>query len=88
MDIKATMEVIQLLKDVGAAIVAAKADGSIDWRDALNKETRALIPDLQAAIKDGHLIPAELADLDGEESKQVYGGVVEALVVLAEAVIG
>lgn len=80
------LEDLDAVKQVGLAYKAAKANGTIDWKDALNKETRDLIPKLQAAAKDGGMVLAELKDMDPAEAEKVYAALVETVAVLADAV--
>lgn len=71
MDIKNTMEALQLVRDGLVAYKVAKEDG-VSWLDLLKPEVRALIPGLQEALKDGKLIPKELAELDPAEAMALY----------------
>jgi hypothetical protein len=83
--IKETEDLIKLVKVTGQLIQAAKADGSIDWKD-IGK----LGPEI-AAIKDavigGPQIPEELKDLDEAEINQLFTDLVDAVTTLVQAVI-
>lgn len=84
---KETMEVIVFVDDVAAALKAAKADGVIDWRDALRPETRAMIPAMLNAARGGELIPAEAKSWTPEQISDLLLKVGEALGHLVEAVV-
>lgn len=70
-DIKNTKEILQALRDIQTAYKVAKVDG-VNWQDLLNPETRALIPSLREAGKDGKLALKELQDLDAAEALEIY----------------
>jgi hypothetical protein len=84
MEIKNTVELLQLLKACVKAYKSAAADGIVDWRDALKPEVRALIPAAQAAISDGGLIAAELKEIDGAEAQKLYEELASVAVELLE----
>lgn len=71
MDIKNTKEILKAVRDMQVAYKTAQIDG-VDWKDLLNPETRALIPTLRDAVKDGQLALKELQDLDAAEALEVY----------------
>lgn len=72
MDIKNTLDLIDVIQDILVAYKASMADGKLDWKDLLNPETRELVPSIHEALKDGSLIPAELSDLDSAEVALIY----------------
>lgn len=85
--IKETMDVFTMAKAAAVAIKAAKADGRVDWKDLLSQESRALLPAVQAAVKDSQLIAEELKDLNQEEAKLLASSAVEVVWLLVDAVM-
>lgn len=86
--IKETIELLDLVEQSGVAAKAAMADGKIDWRDALNKETRDLLPKLQAAVAGGNLVPLELKDIDGAEAQALYTKLVGVVTIWVSVILG
>lgn len=83
--IKETLEVIDLAKKLGEAVTAAKADGSIDWRD-LTKLGPVLVQ-MRTAVTDGKLIPEELKELDAAEAEELIARLGDAVASLVEAIV-
>lgn len=83
--IKETLEAIDLVKKVGDAITAAKADGSIDWKDLT--KLGPVLAQMRTAVVDGKLIPEELKDLDETEIGELVNKLSEAVQTLVAAVI-
>mgnify|MGYP001607184090 CR=1 FL=1 len=84
--IKETPEAIALIGKTADAIIAAKADGSIDWKDLV--KLGPVIVAMKAAVDGGNLIPEELKDLDAAETDVVWGQLWGAVGKLITAVIG
>lgn len=83
--IKETEDLIKLIKVTGEVIQAAKADGSIDWKDLtkLGPEISAI----KEAVVGGPSIPAELAELDSAEINTLFTELVDAVSTLVSAVV-
>ena len=86
--IKETSDLFLLLKECAEAIVAAKADGKVDFRDALSQETRDLIPAAIAMVKGSESIALELKDLDQAEIKALVDMALAAGAALVGALVG
>lgn len=84
--IKETQEAITLISKMADAIAAAKADGSIDWKDLA--KLGPVVVAMKAAVDGGNLIPAELKDLDAAETDVVWGSLWTAVGKLITSVIG
>jgi len=84
--IKETLEVVALVDKTADLVMAAKADGSIDWRDLpkLGPEVAAL----KDALAGAQGIAAELADLDKDEVIKLYEASAAAVFKLAKAIVG
>jgi hypothetical protein len=83
--IKESLELVALVKTSADTIKAAKADGSIDWKDLakLGPELMAL----KAAVQGAASIKAELSDLDADEAQAIYAATFEAVTALADAIL-
>jgi hypothetical protein len=76
-------DVIGFVKEFAGVIASAKADGKLDIFDAAKALT--VLPAAAAAIKGSGSIPAEFADLNGEEKDQLLADFKEAVCLLVEA---
>jgi hypothetical protein len=65
------VEVLDLIEGLIDALVAAKADGKIDWKDI--PKFAALWSKLQKAAADIHLVADEIKDIDGAEAQALIG---------------
>ncbi len=65
--IQETLEVLNLALATATVVKAAKRDGTINVWDA--PLLLQLIAPLNAAVKGGEKLPAELADIDADEAK-------------------
>jgi hypothetical protein len=83
--IKETMEAVKLVEKVADAIAAAKADGSIDWKD-LSKLGPVVVA-MKDAVAGGQLLQAELKDLDAGETQLLFEAIVGATGKLISAII-
>ncbi len=83
--IKETLEAVGLIEKVADAIVAAKADGSIDWRDLA--KLGPVVVAIKAAVDGGNLLPGEFKDLDAAETEQVFNATVSAAGKLVAAIV-
>lgn len=63
--LKEATDLLVLGEDLAKAIVAAKADGHVDWMDA--PKFAGLIPDARAAIDGGNMVPGEFSTATREE---------------------
>lgn len=83
--IKETQELISLIATSAAVLTAAKADGSIDYRDLT--KLGPMIGALKAGVDGAKLIPEELKELSPEEITQLLIETVAAVKSLVDAVI-
>jgi hypothetical protein len=83
--IKETMEAVQLIEKVAEAIAAAKADGSIDWKD-LGKLGPVVVA-MKDAVAGGQMLQAELKDLNAGETQLLFEAIVNATGKLVSAII-
>jgi len=84
--LKETMEVVALVDRTADLIVAAKEDGSIDWRDL--PKLGPAVASLKDAIAGAQGVAGELADLDKDEVVKLYEAASSAVFKLAKAIVG
>lgn len=82
---KETGEVITMLDDLANAIVAAKADGHVDWMDL--PKFAPVVLDARAAVEGGDLIPAEIKSMTGEQAQALAEKAIMAAMKLVAAII-
>lgn len=85
-DVKEIMEVIAAVRKTAAAVKAAKADGTIDWRDL--PKLGAPVMAWKDALNGFEKIKEELKDLDEQELPMVVGEAMDAIRELGEALLG
>lgn len=83
--IKETLDAVAMITKVADAITAAKADGSIDWKD-LTKLGPVVVA-MKTAVDGGALIPGEMKDLDAAEIETLFNATVEAAGKLISAIV-
>ncbi len=84
--IKETLEVVALVDKSADMIIAAKADGSIDWKDLA--KLGPVIAALKAAVDGGNLLVVELKDLDAAETEALFAATTAAVTKLVGAIVG
>jgi hypothetical protein len=83
--IKETQELIKLIAVTSEVLAAAKADGSIDYKDLT--KLGPMIGALKAAVTDSKLISEELKELSPEETTALLIETVAAVKSLVDAVL-
>ena len=83
--IKETMELLTLLEVTAEVYSAAKADGSIDYKDLVKLGPE--ITALKNAVQDSNLILAELKDLDKDELSSLCPALIGAVLGLVKAIV-
>lgn len=85
MDIKETLEVIDVLDVTAKAIKEAKADGDVDWKDS--PKFVKVIPAAVKAINGADKIKLELKDLDDGETQVLFDRIMAASTALLDAIM-
>lgn len=83
--IKQSLEVIALVDETADLIVAAKADGTINWKDL--KLLGSAVVSLREALAGAQTIPQELDDLNKDEVIELYKAASSAVLKLALAIV-
>lgn len=78
-------EVITMLEDLAGAIVAAKADGHVDWMDL--PKFAPVVMSARAAVEGGDKIPAEIKSMTGPQAMALAEQAISAAMKLVAAVI-
>ena len=82
---KETLDLIAFLEGLSVAINAAKADSSVDWKDARHLAPLLLIG--REAIKGGEQIIEEMKGANGEEIQDVMERFIYATTSLLDALL-
>ena len=83
--IKETMDLVNLLDVTADVYAAAKADGSIDYKDLVKLGPE--IAALRAAVDGANLIAEELKDLDKEELSALCPVLLAAIFKLVKSIL-
>ncbi len=84
-DIVNILQVFDLVKASCVAMIKAKEDGNINWKDLLSAETRDLIPKVKDALDGITEIKGELLDLDPAEVAVLYAGILDLYKLVLQA---
>lgn len=76
---------IAVLITLAADVKAAKADGTVDWKDT--PKFANLIPVVRTAIAKGKELAAQVKDLDSDETTVVVTALFDAAEALVEALV-
>lgn len=77
MDVKNTLEVLDLVRVTGVQAAEMLKDGKINIFDL--PKLAALVNPARKALQDAQLVAAEVADIDSEEAKQLAQAAIEAV---------
>jgi|GEM_PF-2517461 len=83
--IKESMEILQAVDVLASCVKAAKADGSLDWKDI--PKFGPMIPASIKAIQDISKVKEELQDLDDQETKELLDKAMSSAINLINAII-
>ena len=84
-DLKETLEVLEAVDALANAIVAAKADGKVDWKD-IPKLAHVLSAG-KKALDGSSNIKIELADLDENEITEIIDKAFTSISLLVDAIL-
>lgn len=84
-NMKETGEAITFLEGLSAAILKAKADGSIDWKDAKYMVPLAALG--RDALKDSRLMISEIQKANGETQEAMLTRFISAATNLLDAIL-